>query len=230
MRLPRWTWFGRFLKWVVSGVLRYRVVNRVPLPDKPRVYVVHHQNLFGPVYATAHLPESHVWAFWKLCSRKDCFDQYYHYTFTERFGWPKPLAAVVAFFASLGVAILFRSIGAIPVYRGNIHLRQTMRMSVELLSQGHSIVLCPDVDYTSESDLTGELYTGFAGLASMTRSHSGVEIAFVPVHCHKADRTVYTGEPIYCAQGREGRRTCAEQLAQALNDLATAIDAESKGE
>ena len=74
--------------------------------------------------------------------------------------------------------------------------------SVELLSEGHSIVLCPDVDYQSKSAFMGETYAGFAGIAGMTRSHSGVDVAFIPVHCSKEEKTIYTGAPIYCAEGR----------------------------
>ena len=101
-----------------------------------------------------------------------------------------------------------------------------MRTSVELLSEGHSIVLCPDVDYQSKSAFMGETYAGFAGIAGMTRSHSGVDVAFIPVHCSKAEKTIYTGAPIYCAEGRVGRQACAQQIARALNSMAGACQEE----
>ena len=109
-----------------------------------------------------------------------------------------------------------------PVYRGDTRLRQTMRTSVDLLSEGHSIVLCPDVDYQSKSAFIGETYAGFAGIAGMTRSHSGVDVAFIPVHCSREEKTIYTGTPIYCAEGRAGRQACAQQIARALNGMAGA--------
>ena len=140
---PRWNGFGRLLKRFAKGVLRYRVVHKTPLPDQPCVYVVHHQNLFGPIHAVACLPESHMWVYWKFCSRKSCFDQYYHFTFTKRFGWPKPAAAVVSGVLSLVIPGLFSAIGVVPVYRGDTRLRQTMRTSVELLSEGCLLYTSP---------------------------------------------------------------------------------------
>lgn len=226
-KTPRWNGFGRTLKCCAKGMLRYRVVHQTPLPEQPCVYVVHHQNLFGPIHAVACLPESHMWVYWKFCRRKSCFDQYYHYTFTQRFGWPKPAAAVVSGVLSLVIPGLFSAIGAVPVYRGDTRLRQTMRTSVDLLSEGHSIVLCPDVDYQSKSAFIGETYAGFAGIAGMTRSHSGVDVAFIPVHCSREEKTIYTGTPIYCAEGRAGRQACAQQIARALNGMAGARQEET---
>ena len=75
-KTPRWNGFGRTLKRCAKGMLRYRVVHQTPLPEQPCVYVVHHQNLFGPIHAVACLPESHMWVYWKFCRRKSCFDQY----------------------------------------------------------------------------------------------------------------------------------------------------------
>ncbi len=218
--LPRWNGFGRLAKRCVSAVLRYEVVAETPLPERSCVYVVHHQNMFGPVHAVICLPQAHIWALWPFCETKACFEQYYGYTFTKRFGWPKPLAALAAGLLSITVPPFFAAIGAVPVFRGRARLRETLRISAGLLARGESLVICPDVDYQSESAFVGETYTGFVGVAGMAKQQSGVCTAFVPVHCSKRDRKIYTGRPIYCGEGREERRACAAQIGQALNDLA----------
>mgnify|MGYP001623054512 CR=1 FL=1 len=118
----------------------------------PAVYVVHHQNMAGPIRAVAHLPlEGHIWALEVFCNAKTCFAQYYGYTFTKRFGMPKPLAFVCAKLVSGAVSGIVRGCGAIPVYRGRREIVETMRLSQQVLEKGENIILCPDVDYSSSA-------------------------------------------------------------------------------
>ena len=84
----------------------------------PAVYVVHHQNMAGPIRAVAHLPvEGHIWALAPFCDAKACFAQYYGYTFTKRFGMPGPLAFVCAKLVSGAVSGIVRGCGAFPSRR-----------------------------------------------------------------------------------------------------------------
>ena len=131
----------------------------------PAVYVVHHQNMAGPIRAVAHLPlEGHIWALEVFCNAKTCFAQYYGYTFTKRFGMPKPLAFVCAKLVSGAVSGIVRGCGAIPVYRGRREIVETMRLSQQVLEKGENIILCPDVDYSSSAAEIGAVYEGFLHL------------------------------------------------------------------
>lgn len=219
-RLMYWAGWMRFLKRCAKVLTRYELVQETALPDQPCVYVVHHQNLFGPAHALIALPESHMWVLWPFCEKKACFDQYYGYTFTKRFGWPKPLAFVTAKLLSSLVPPFFRALGAVPVFRTRARLRETLRISAELLTNGESLIISPDVDYQNESAFVGETYAGFVGVAGLAQAQSGIDVPFVPVHCSKQERKVYTGTPIYCKKGRAERLECARRIGQALNELA----------
>lgn len=113
-----------------------------------------------------------------------------------------------------------------PVYREDIRLRQTMRTSVELLSEGHSIVLCPDVDYQSKSAFMGETYAGFAGIAGDDplpqrggcRVHPGTLQQGGKNHLYRCADLL--------RRGRVGRQACAQQIARALNSMAGACQEE----
>lgn len=76
-------WCGRALgPWTVQA-----------LEETPAsaVFLVHHQNLFGPIHAMAFLPrEVRLWVLSPFCDRKACFEQYYGYTFTRVLGGPGP--------------------------------------------------------------------------------------------------------------------------------------------
>ncbi|MCL2670242.1 MAG: hypothetical protein FWE89_06110, partial [Syntrophaceae bacterium] len=66
-------------------------------PEGAAVYLIHHQNLFGPVHFLGLWPrETHMWSLRVFLDRESCFDQFYRYTFRERFHWRKLPALCVA--------------------------------------------------------------------------------------------------------------------------------------
>lgn len=88
-------WPGR--RWVVRRALGPWTVQALEETPASAVFLVHHQNLFGPIHAMAFLPrEVRLWVLSPFCDRKACFEQYYGYTFTRRFGWPRPAAWAVS--------------------------------------------------------------------------------------------------------------------------------------
>ena len=121
--------------------------------SEPAVFLVQHHNMSGPIHSLGLLPDSvHVWALSSLFSCGDCFEQYYGYTFTKRYGWPRPLALPAAAAGACVVPRLMRAIGAVPVYRGKREILETMEESVRLLHDGESLLICPDKDYSSQKD------------------------------------------------------------------------------
>ncbi len=227
--LPAWDGFGHLAKRVVSVVLghwTYREEER--LPDGPRVYVVHHQNLYGPVRAAAFLPQDvHVWALSVFTERQACFQQYYSYTFTQRFGWPRPLAFLASGALSLLVPRLMHGIGAVAVHRGGPEIRETMRQSAALLEQGESLAICPDVAYSDSGAAMGQTYNGFLMLEKYCFARTGQHVAFVPLHCSPSQKALVAGRPVYCVGGdgrpavdKKARQSAAEALRAEHNRLA----------
>ena len=220
-KAPRWNVFGRFAKRIVRlAMLRWKCEGKTP--DDPAVYVVHHQNLYGPIHTVARLDKNaHIWALHVFCDRTACFNQYYHYTFTQRFGWPKPLAFLTAGMLSLLVPPLMQGIGAVPVYRSSAAVRKTLRQSETLLLQGKSVVICPDVNYSDTGATMGQTYVGFLALDKAYRDSTGRPLAFVPVHCSAARHRVCFGEPVYCkGNSRSDRQQAAQMLVCRVNAMA----------
>lgn len=227
-RLPRWGAFGRLAKRVVQLCLSgWRCEGTVP--EGPCVYIAHHQNMYGPVHTLAALPVlGHIWALHVFTNRKTCFSQFYHYTFHTRFGWPAPIAWLAATALSLVVPAFMRTIGAVPVYRGSAAVRDTMQLSAQLLATGESLVICPDVDYSSSSDEMGQSYTGFLMLEKYYHQRTGCHLPFVPVYCDGTNRVLQLGESVYCVRGDKpdlshaSRLRSAELLAGRINEMAAA--------
>ena len=61
----------------------------VKAPDGPTVYVCTHSNMRGPF-------DLRPWVLHVFVEREACRAQYRDYTFSQRFGMPKPLAAAAA--------------------------------------------------------------------------------------------------------------------------------------
>lgn len=184
----------------------------------PAVYLIHHQNLFGPVHTLAFLPgEAHLWYLWVFQDRKTCYRQYMDFTFTKRFGWPRPMASLLAFLLSWIVPGLMKAFGGIPVYRGKREIVRTMKLSLEALVRGESILLSPDRNYADRNPEIGPLYAGFLHLEKLYFRETGRHLAFVPVFCGKSRKTVAFGEPLYFAGVRPFRRE-QEEMAQALRE------------
>lgn len=197
------------------------------MPDGPCVYVVHHQNLAGPLTALALLPgEPRPWVLHPFCGRQTCFAQYYRYTFTVRFGWPRLLALPAAGLGALLVPPLLRSLGSIPVYRAPQSgggLRRTWQLSRQVLERGESLVICPDIDYANPSADTGALYRGFLALGRDFQRRQGRPLPFVPAVCDRAGRRLLLGQPVFLEPGQPPARQkvqAAALLALRLNELA----------
>lgn len=213
--------FLRFLRCCARLLTGWRS-DQPPL-SQPAVYLVHHQNLYGPLHALAFLSnEVRPWIFSPFCSRKACFQQYYGYTFTQRFGWPKPLAWMVSGILSLVIPALMNGYHAIPVYRDGRRVRETMSLSQETLLAGDSLLICPDVDYASSEGEMGRIYQGFLRLERDYHKQTGTHLPFVPAICDRTKKRMTFGEPVRFQDGipfKQQQNEIAQQLTRQMNDL-----------
>lgn len=212
---------GRVTKRLVAASLHGWRVELDQPPQGAAVLLVHHQNLSGPIHAMALLPfHVRLWALHVFSDRKSCFDQYYGYTFTRRFGWPRPLAFCAAGLLSLAVPGFLRWFQVIPVYRGSLKLKDTFRLSGQALAQGQPVLICPDRDYSSRDAQVGQLYEGFLQLDQPYFRATGQRLPFYPVYCSAVGRVLLVGRPVLVeGAGKEARHQAAAKLEAAMNDL-----------
>lgn len=226
--------FGKLFK-LTRGVVRLAVprykVDPLPESEEPIVYVSHHQNMKGPVTVLAWLTQPvRTWVFSVFLDQKECFNHYMNYTFTKRFGWPPALAKLVVWPLSFFISNLMKSGQGIPVYRKSKKVMRTMKLSVEALQKGESILIFPDVDYQSEAEEVGDIYEGFLFVEKYYHRKTGKHVAFVPLYSDSHTRTIRAGETIRFREGAsfvEQRTEVAAQIQEELNrlaDLSTAPD------
>ena len=160
---------------------------QAPPPEGPTVFVCSHGDMAGPLATQCWLPfPTRPWVLHVFLSREECRRQYRDYTFTQRFGLPRPAAALLAWAVSGYASALVRSVGAIPVYRGSARLKETFRRTVEALQAGDPVIVFPDVDYTDRSGDMGEIYDGFLLIDRFWQRVSDTPLDFVPL---RLDRT-----------------------------------------
>ncbi|NLG25938.1 MAG: glycerol acyltransferase, partial [Clostridiales bacterium] len=190
---------------------------------QPAVYVCRHHNVKGPILSLAYLPIAvRPWVYHVFMQRASCYRHCADYTFSKRFGWHRASARAVAWVIAPAFARLLRSAGGIPVHRGSAHLMGTFRLSADALARGESLLVFPDVDYTSQVGDTGALYEGFLLLDRMYHKRTGGHIAFVPLHISDARRALYLGEPARFDDGVPydvGRARVLEALKGEMNRL-----------
>ncbi len=192
----------------------------------PAVFLVHHQNLSGPIRAMALLPRPvRLWVLSPFCDRESCFRQYYGYTFTQRFGWPKAPAWLASRLLSLIIPWFVGQFHVIPVWRGGLQIKDTLRQSQEALLQGQSLLICPDQDYSSGSPEVGALYRGFLHLERPYFKASGRHLPFIPIYLSETQKRLVLGEPVFVTGDGtfpEAKASAARRLSEAMNDLGRA--------
>lgn len=197
-------------------VPRYTV--EVPEIDQPSVFIAHHQNLFGPFITMLWFSSKvHTWMLHSFLDPKECYDHYVNYTFTKRFGLPRPIAKMIAYPFSFGVAKLMKSGRGLPVYRGSKKIRKTFQLSIESLRRGENIIIFPDVDYQDDSSEIKEMYSGFLHLEKYYYQATGKHLSFVPLYVSKGSRQIIAGKPIFFP-GQEDFRTEREMILSKIQE------------
>lgn len=201
MTASKQTIFGRLYRicrWYWRTTHRRHPIHGLKLViEQPAVFVGRHQDMYGPVEMMAWLPlEFRVWTLSILMNRKECYAHFSEYTFPIRHRIPRPLAKLAAGIIAPLVQSFFRSMRAIPVYRGRKEILTTFRQSVQALRDGHNLLIMPERDYTDEGSDAGELYTGFVHLAQLYYRATGKALRFYPVYPSKQYSAIYIEKPV----------------------------------
>jgi len=211
--------------------IKYIFAAKISVPDKndftaPCVYIGHHQNMYGPITFMTFCPvDVRMWVFNVFLNKKDCYEQFYNYTFIQRFKMNKTLAKIAAKTLSYLIPALLKSMNAIPVYRIDSHNREkiykSIEQSVEALLNNERVVIFPDIDYANPSAYTGRLYSGFAKIDKLYYEKTNKHIDFIPVYISKSKRKMILGEKFSAKEEScNNLKQIAENMQKELNEMA----------
>ncbi len=186
----------------------------------PTVFLVHHQNMFGPLHALPMLPDkARLWTMAAFFHVRTCWRHFYSFTFRRRFRLPRGLSAIAAGAVALVLPAALRVLRAVPVHRGSRRIGETLRESSRALEQGDSLLICPDLEYSSPSPEMGGLYTGFLHLEKSFYQASGRHLAFTPVYCSAQRKTVIAGPPLRFPDGVPFAQARGEMAARIVSEI-----------
>lgn len=219
--------FCHFGRWLARIVLpKMRVEGWENVKDGPAIFVGRHMDMYGPVsiLAWASIPRLRTWVLYKFLDKKTCYEHYSTYTMPERLGYSSFFSKILARILSWLVPPLCRSIRGIPVYRGSRDIVKTMKLSVQALENGQSILLMPEVNYIDRQNTVGELYAGFIQLGRLYCSKNHRQsIEFVPIYSDRQRRAVCIRQPVTFYADRpyqQERDRVVEELKQGLSGTA----------
>ena len=209
----------------VARVFTKKYKSRVLAPDKPTVYVCRHLNMRGPLTTVIRLDfHVHPMILSSFFDKEECYRQYADYTFTERQGKRKKKHNFKAYVSSRVVPCVMRSLKAIPVYRGDdVNSMQTLRLAIEHLKRGESVIVYPDLDYTAGYETESELYEGFLLLGQLYKRDTGMSLPFVPIFIDDKRRIVRDSRHVTLDSFREGRDEVYEYIKASINGRECAV-------
>ncbi len=189
---------------------------RFTMPDAPTVFLARHGNMQGPFRTlTAKGMRARPCVLSVFHSYRECFRQYADYTFSRRFGMPRPLAVCLAALAACFVVPVVRGLAPIPVYRGQTTAgAKTVKKSVEALLSGEHVIVYPDKDYTASDEKSRELYHGFLLFERLYYRKTGCHLPFVVLTLDERTRTVERSPVISFKDGEDFAAGASRVLAE----------------
>jgi 1-acyl-sn-glycerol-3-phosphate acyltransferase len=166
-------------------------------PDTPAIFVSNHLDTYAPIALSLFFPfPFRPWVHASLLDPKLC-RPYLEKNFTRKSlklapPWSTWLAACLA----PPVVRLMRTIGAIPVWRGQMKLRETVQLSCQALRQGENLLIFPENPDEPLTEHLHDFYGGFVHLAHAFYRQSGQSLNFYPIYVDVSRRLIEIGQPV----------------------------------
>lgn len=169
-------------------------------PDNPIVFLGNHAEIYGPIASALCFPVPvRFWVISRMMFRKRDVRAYlYENTFSKKTFLPVFVRRFLAWYLGWLSVNIMNALRAIPVYRDSpAKLRQTLRMSVEALSEGDNLMIFPEhPEGKYEKSGISEFSPGFVMLAEAWWKKSGKKLRILPVFANREERTFTFGEEI----------------------------------
>lgn len=154
----------------------------------PAVFIANHADAIGPIAVACSIPlRMYFWIVGDMVD-KERAAAYLQWDLIERqLHLRTPMAGWVARALSQLTVPFLRSLGCIPVYRGNYERMQvTLRLSMEVLRQGHCLLVFPEDNLLPTDPLTKmqPFQRTFVRLGEMYYEATGERLEFYPVAIH----------------------------------------------
>lgn len=165
------------------------LVGEENLPRRgPAVFIANHHEVTGPIGIACSIPlRLYTWSAADMVDREKAA-AWLKWDFVERTLHLKPpLSAWVAKWLSRITVPMLRSLGCIPVYKGEYdRMLETLQLSMDVLRQGKFLLVFPEDNMLPADQVTGMrlFQRSFARLGEMYYEETGERLGFYPVAVH----------------------------------------------
>jgi len=166
----------------------------------PAVFIANHHEAIGPIAVACSIPlRMYPWSVADMVDEEKAA-AWLKWDFVERTLHLKPpVSTWVAKWLSKITVPLLRSLGCIPVYKGDYdRMIDTLRLSMDVLRQGKFLLVFPEDNMLPADPVTGMrlFQRSFARLGEMYHAETGERLGFYPVTIHPTGYLV-VGKPVF---------------------------------
>ena len=165
------------------------------LPEEPCIIVSNHAQMNGPIACELYFPRKrYTWCIGEMMHLKEVPDYAFRDFWSQKPGWTQPFYRLLARLITPLSVVIFNNAHTVPEYH-DVRLRNTYRISMELLEQGNSMIIFPERD-EHYNNIVCAFQDRFIDLARFYYKKTGKALQFVPVYNAPMLKRVVYGRPI----------------------------------
>jgi 1-acyl-sn-glycerol-3-phosphate acyltransferase len=165
--------------------------------DSPAVFICNHAESYAPIVMELYFPfKFRPWVIYQNFTRELCRDYIETDFISKELKLKRPLSRWLASAVASPCVWVMEAVQAIPVYKGNMRIRETFELSMEAIRQGDNIVIFPENPEKKFSESVYDFYNGFVQLARLYYKEAGKTLYFYPVFIGSGKRTITIGKPV----------------------------------
>ena len=212
---------------LVKRILRLfmRVEVEIGCDDLPEcaIIVSNHSAKSGPLAFELYYPHFH--ATWGAHEMLGGYSSRFHYLrdvfYIRKQGKGRLSATVRAAFEALFSKMFYKGIKILPTYT-DMRFLYTVRSSMELLSEGASLLIFPENSSRGYLDELTDAFPGFVMLAEQYLNKTGVDSPIVSAYYHRKSKKMIVEAPEYVGRLLENgmkRKEIAEYFKERINEI-----------
>jgi len=192
-------------------------------PGFPAVYVANHQNSYGPIILMTRLPFLvYPWVTYEITDRDLCPIYVEKDFIYKELRLKPPLSLLLATIIGRICVSLMQYLEAIPVYRHNRNVSESLRRSVIYLEEGRNLLLFPEIPELPLNEHICMFDNGFVRIAKQYAENNGGTVLFYPVAVNRVRRYINIGKPVQLSTNAEfhmEKRRIARELRERICDM-----------
>ncbi len=192
-------------------------------PGSPSVFVANHQDSYGPIILTTHLPFTvYPWVTHEITDKQLC-PVYVEKDFIyKELRLKPPLSVLLSTLIGRICVSLMDYLDAIPVFKHDRKAVTSLLRSVEYLEAGRVVLLFPEIADMRRNEKICIFDNGFVRIARLYAERNQEKVFFYPVAVDKSRRQVTIGQAVSLTCGAEfhlEKRRIALELEEQICEM-----------